>query len=387
MLNRLKFDVGVIAEEILDQIPETLFVSSTTTFLDPAMGGGQFLKAVISRLRKYGHSDENISNRVFGYESNKMRVNFAKKQCDYIGVFEAKNFLEEDMSKKFDVIVGNPPYADSQKKGSYNSLWDKFVVKSLTMVTDNGQVAMVTPKTWFTQPRLNDGNAIVKVKRAIETRAVVVVTEDLEKHFPTVGSTFSYYVIAATPQEFTILNGKKIYTSDIAESLKSYDQVIIEKLQLFDCFEKSQLASGGKSLSITLNETHKYKTIVSQNRVDYSDRKSKYHDVKKAVFLVRTAFNYPVLDPIGEMSPPAGSVAAVYCFETADEVEAFGKLFNKKLYKFLIQKQRKHHGFLSMLTVSKIPKVDLTRNWTDNELYSYFNLTQTEIDYIEKNVK
>ena len=35
----------------------------------------------------------------------------------------------------------------------------------------------------------------------------------------------------------------------------------------------------------------------------------------------------------------------------------------------------------------KLPKIDLSKSWTDEELYKYFNLTQEEIDYIESQVK
>ena len=95
MLGRLKFDITQLVDEILDQLPKEVWSSSTTTFLDPAMSGGQFLKAVIVRLRKYGHSNNNITSRIFGFESNVMRVNIASKKCEGLGRLEAKNFLEE----------------------------------------------------------------------------------------------------------------------------------------------------------------------------------------------------------------------------------------------------------------------------------------------------
>lgn len=191
MKERLKFNLTKLAEEILDQIPETLFVSSTTTFLDPAMGGGQFLKAVISRLRKYGHSDENISNRVFGYESNKMRVNFAKKQCDYIGVFEAKNFLEEDMSKKFDVIVGNPPYQSGKGNGSH-PIYKDFFEKAMELSVDNGIVAMITPPGHLSGGNLENPTKLYdKIKKGNLLR---IQYDNVADHFPGIGSLFSYTV-------------------------------------------------------------------------------------------------------------------------------------------------------------------------------------------------
>ncbi len=66
MLSRLKFAIAPLVKEILDNLPDSIWTSSSTTFLDPAMGGGQFLVEIERRLRVAGHSDENIANRVFG---------------------------------------------------------------------------------------------------------------------------------------------------------------------------------------------------------------------------------------------------------------------------------------------------------------------------------
>lgn len=50
------------------------------------------------------------------------------------------------MSKKFDVIVANPPYQDPKNKRS--PLWQKFVKKSLDLLEDNGHMAMIHPSAW-----------------------------------------------------------------------------------------------------------------------------------------------------------------------------------------------------------------------------------------------
>ncbi|MCA1800796.1 MAG: hypothetical protein LC650_05850, partial [Actinobacteria bacterium] len=91
MLSRLKFEIDPLVDEILDQLPATIWESDATTFLDPAMAGGQFIKAIIARLRKYSHSDENIARRVFGYEDYSRSVKYAVKTHNLIGTFEACN--------------------------------------------------------------------------------------------------------------------------------------------------------------------------------------------------------------------------------------------------------------------------------------------------------
>jgi site-specific DNA-methyltransferase (adenine-specific) len=311
-----------------------------------------------------------------------------ERLCTHCGFKYLFGILSIEHNMKFDVVVGNPPYNDGEKRGSYNSVWYKFVLCGNRLTKQDGFLSMITPQTWFSQPRINKGNGIAKVADIIFGTATVIETIGLEKHFPAVGSTFSYYIISPTLHGTQVtVNGNIIDRCSIRSALLSYSASIVLKLQSHPLFPRCSNASGGKHLSQTQDAVYQYPTVVSQNRTDYATTKSKFHNTKKAIFLVRTAFDFPVLDPIGNLSPPSGSVSSVYLFDTEQECLSFGDLFNRKLYKFIISAQRKHHGFLSMLTVSSIPLVDLSRSWTDEELYAHFNLAQEEIDYIEATVK
>jgi hypothetical protein len=68
--------------------------------------------------------------------------------------------------------------------------------------------------------------------------------------------------------------------------------------------------------------------------------------------------------------------------EVSDAVEgaALIAVYNTSLYKFLSNLS----GAGMKGTVNYcLPKVDLTRSWTDAELYQHFGLTDDEIAYIE----
>ena len=146
MLQRLKFDLVDLSNEMLDQLPEHIFKSKTTTFYDPSIGGGQFVVEVENRLRQYGHSDENISKRVFGYVGNRIRLNYIMNTHKLVGNYKTTPI--ENM--EFNVVLGNPPYNDTKASSisrNSKSLYIPFVEKAMKLSTE--YVILVIPHTWM----------------------------------------------------------------------------------------------------------------------------------------------------------------------------------------------------------------------------------------------
>lgn len=151
MIFRLKMEIGNLVNEMVAKLPDELFLSDSTTFLDPSMGGGQYVSAIENRLRTHGHIDENIKNRVFGVEKSLLRVNYAIKKNKLVGTYsidksDVPSILIGNM--KFDCIVGNPPYQKAVGERKTEPLWHIFVENSIKSLNPGGCLCFVHPPGW-----------------------------------------------------------------------------------------------------------------------------------------------------------------------------------------------------------------------------------------------
>ena len=159
MLARLKFEISELVQSMMmmDQVNPSIFQSPDSTFLDPAMGGGQFIFEAIKRLKEQGYSNANIKFRVFGFESNILYVNYVKER--YIREFGEEipatlrvgGFEElEALKMKFDIAFSNPPYnvssGGSNGTGGNTTFYKRFRERTLSHLVPGGILLFVCPK-------------------------------------------------------------------------------------------------------------------------------------------------------------------------------------------------------------------------------------------------
>lgn len=125
-------------------------ISANSTILEPSCGEGVFLNL----LKKSGYSN------ITAYEVDS---ELANKNSAII----CESFVSANIDKKFDLIIGNPPYIrwknleeDLKKELSVNHLWNKycnslcdylyiFILKSIELLNKNGQLIFICPEYWM----------------------------------------------------------------------------------------------------------------------------------------------------------------------------------------------------------------------------------------------
>lgn len=389
MLSRIKFTIEPLVAEILDQLPASVWASKTSTFFDPAIGGGQFVRAIEQRLRSAGHSDANICSRVMGFEESNLHIRFAINKYKLVGQYAKMPYnklFELDNTMKFDVVVGNPPYQGSNDKGTKqpksHNLWSKFAEQGINLVKDDGYVAFVTPDSW-----MSPNSQILKT---FKNNSLTWVSTNVSKYF-TVGSSFTAWILQKNQSTKTVtidgltvnLNTLNYLPRNFAKTYPIHDKVINSNSPKLEVLCDTSCHSDYKheKLSDTKDAVFKYKTWHTNAQTRFSKIKSKDFNNHKIVWTLSGYFK-PFYD-----SGKIGTTEVCQYTLVKDQIEADNVLsyLNSKLYNFLII-TGKWSGFLNGKLICSLPRL-ANKKWTDKAIYKHFSLTQEEIDYIEANVK
>ena len=191
MLSRTQFEISELINDMLDKLPVEVFISDNTTFADIQMGGGQFVVEVVNRLRKFGHSDNNIRNRVFGFSEKKLYYSYVMGK--YFNLPMTLNIYNENIDMRFDVLVGNDPYQEKVGPNKTEPLWNKFFFKRISLLKEGGYLSLIHPSGWR-----NITGKFKDVQNTIRSKKVKFLSIHNEKDgMSTFGAEtrYDYYVI------------------------------------------------------------------------------------------------------------------------------------------------------------------------------------------------
>jgi adenine-specific DNA-methyltransferase len=395
-----------LVKEMLNTLPKEVWSNPDLKWLDPANGAGTFPYVVIYKLMKglsewepdtekrYKHIVENMiytcelqSRNVFlwlcgvdpknEYTTNSYWGSFLDDGFDY----HMKNVWDVD---KFDIIIGNPPYQDNNKNGGIqpknHNLWSKFITKSIDILKDSGFLLYVTPDSWRSPSS--------KILELFKSNTLLFTNFDVAKYFPGVGSTFSYYLlkIGKHDQECKIygidvdMNKLKYIPNGGELSLSIHLKTIMSSSEKYNllCDTTSNHSSSQKSnLSKLITDKNIHRLHHTNAQEFFSTKKSKNHDDKKVYFTISGYFS-PKYDD-GNIS--TSEICPYILVNDENEGLNLVKILKSKIYTFLVN-TGKWSGFLNKDILRCLPKLNLNKDWTEEEICKELNLTEEEIIFI-----
>lgn len=270
-----------LVSDMLDKIPHKVWVNPKSIFLDPSMGKGTFLIEIVRRLVYiYGYTEYDAKSRVYGYDIRVKYVNHLKRR-GFINV-RHKDFLNEEINMKFDVVIGNPPYQVKVGTKKTEPIWDKFANKSFLLLKDDGYISLIHPSGW----RNVDGRFKETQKLFLSNKVIYLRMNNEKRGMNIFGAEtrFDYYLIQKTPKNRFIT--KVIFQDDVEK------EIILDDLDFipngnFDLLNKLLAKNGEETVEVIYS------------RSSYGTDKNHVSKIKTEVF------NYPVIYTVNYQSNPS----------------------------------------------------------------------------------
>lgn len=413
----LVFTPERIVNMMLDMFPKEIWSDKNMKFCCIACKSGIFAKEICKRLN-IGLKDviiDDIERK--NWILTKMLYGIALNElCQLISytIIDCKNIvLDENEFKdmKFDVIIGNPPYQEEGKRKNTQAakvIYPKFVLDAIN--SGAKYVSMIIPAKWYTSDRC------IELRQKLSSGHVSVIhdfpnTADCFDGIQT-GSGIMYFLYDVSYNGECIFNTHSITnTQQFTNNLSTFNVVIrdkiccdvISKILLYNEQSFQSIVSGSSPFKLSSNFTNysvektslnDITLILSKNRIGYVayDQISHKYDCNLWNVYVSKAGDAKTVYPSTVNSnafyyPPKScctlSHLLVGGFDTEEKAKNCCMYMNTKFFKFIVSQCKSGQNIYS-ISYKYIPIQDFTEPWTDERLYKKYNLTQSEIDYIEQ---
>lgn len=347
----------------------------------------------------------------------KERENFA-----YPFLHNEKPFGGKEM--KFDIILGNPPYQigmkdqNGERTKNITPLYDKFVEKAIEL--NPRYVLMITPSRWFTAGKNLDAFR-AKMLQDRRIRKIVDYPNGREI-FPTVEvkGGISYFLWDRNHDgdcEFQIVvdgEKSKIHERDLREG----EGVLVRDVKAMEIVKKVKASPHFKEhLGNVVSKRDPFGGALTTNYGFAEDKP--FDDSVPLIFGNRIGHiskdqvqshpewinRFKVLMPMASdgrgsnegmhvLGEPIAVAPGSVCtqtylvagvFDSQEETVNYAEYLTTKFVRFLVF-QRKSSQHVIPDRFRFVPLLDMTRKWSDKDLYSLFDLSSDEIDHVEKTV-
>lgn len=365
------------------------------------------------RFKKIQHRWENGKCVFCGVSQSKYDRNASLETHAYELIHTTKP--EEIFKMKFDVIIGNPPYqlTDGGGGGSAKPIYNQFVIQAIKL--NPRFLTMIIPSRWFSGGRGLDGfrDSMLKddhIRKLIDYPVSSECFSGIE-----IKGGVCYFLWDRDHRglcEIKTVRGdnescmKRNLLEEGLSTFIRYNQAIsiYHKVHSFDepCFNK--LISSSKPFDLRtyvtghLNQRNNDIKLYSNKGISYINKSeitsninwiSKYKVFITYAYGAGEDFPHQIINKpfIGE---PNSACTETYLLigplKTKEICENLISYLKSKFLRFfvLLLKNTQH---ATKNVYSLVPMQDFSKSWSDEELYSKYNLTGEEIAFIESMIR
>jgi hypothetical protein len=204
-----------IRTQMLKTIPPLFWKNKSNKIFEPAVGKGGFIVDIIKILMKsltvhfpqsklrYKHIVENI---LYFADINAANIRKLKKLLDPIGIYKLNAYIGDSLTLpigiQFNLVVGNPPYNISGKKGVGSTLYQHFIRIALTKwLLPKGYLLYVTPPSWRKPNPPNSINSGLWELMTRDNQMVFLEIHDMKDGIKVFNAhtRYDFYLIKRTP--------------------------------------------------------------------------------------------------------------------------------------------------------------------------------------------
>lgn len=403
-----------LVKEMLATLPEEVWSNPNLKWLDPSNGTGPYPIMVIYKLMKGLESWEPdaekrykhiVENMIYVAELQPKNMFLYMCAVDPFDTYKLNiytgSFLEEGFDfhmknvwgvEKFDVVVGNPPYNDSNDgdNNKTKNIYNLFTFKSVDL---SDKLVFVTPSRWFGIDNMK------KMRDFLFTNglcSIDICDDDIfGKNVSIDGGTSYFFVDRSSQKELEVKkNGKivggvvnnKIIINDDIKTLSS----IIEKVKLKSSSSLSTLykrpqyiKSNDKRFSETGIEVLASKNKRLNINIDINDEKQFYTKYKVCFEKTSGSYKKNGISGLRIENPNLLTTESIAFFPFDTKKEALSCLsYLRTNFVFLLRDINQFDKNFNQYIFDFVPLFDFDKEWSDEEIFNFYDFNQSEINLI-----
>lgn len=310
------------------------------------------------------------------------RLNHINEEHLEIKYITREEFFSLKIDKSNIIIVGNPPYNDTNNGNI--PIYPKFVEKSMEIAN---KVYLIIPSAFATSDERH-GNKVRELVGNEQTKRIEFLPKDT---FDNVDVETLYFIWERNSKNDTlIVNGKQGYkTTEYSYIWKDVQlKRILDKCGTSNSKEswikfhrmENSLMDGKEVETVTTIN----KDVLTMTKTNMVDRYIDHHRVVTS-FLPNSPNHLDVSYSINPGVAVKDGYTVSIC-KTSEEANNLVEYLKSKLVLCIFNKTKTSRT-LRTPQLKFVPKIDLRKRWSDEDLYNHFKLSRDEIEYIEEAIK